>query len=135
MGKQGSRGQNLAAKKRRRAARTSRSAAMPSPTLPRVKYTVPIWQYPAAARLLAEQMPEMTHTEALAFMLSEPVNWQSTEARVSSIIPAEVITDTGESVETFIASIEVLHELGSLAWDDTRRVHIQTFPDDDRVGP
>lgn len=135
MGKQGSRGQNLAAKKRRRAARAGKSASTPSPTLLQARYTVPIWQYPSAARILTEQMPELTHTEALTLMLAEPVNWQNTDGRISSIIPAEVIASTGESVETFIASFEVLHELGRLAWDNIRRVHIQTCPDDDPVVP
>ena len=31
--------------------------------------------------------------------------------------------------------MNVLHDLGQLAWDAKRRVHIQTFPDSDPLVP
>lgn len=129
MASHGSRGRNLAAKKKRRAARTSRATGTPSPTLPQALYTVPIWQYPFAAHMLIQQMPELTHTDALVLMLSEPVRWQNADGRVSSIVPAEVMASTGESCEAFVAAIKALHELGSLSWDDARHLHIETFPE------
>lgn len=125
---------NSAAKKQRRTKRVTKSADSPS-AAPRVQLTVPIWEYRAAARLLAERLPEMTTADALDYLLTEPVRWQADSGLVSSIIPADVVALTGESVETYIASMNVLHDLGQLAWDAKRRVHIQTFPDSDPLVP
>lgn len=129
MGKQQvSRGKKLAAKRKRRADRTKRALTPTNPTTTHL--TIPIWAYPEAAEALAEHMPDMTTSQALDYLLTEPVGWQTDAGRVSSIVPAEVVAETGETNETFIASLDQLRELGLLVWDDKRRIHIQTIPEE-----
>ena len=125
---QGSRGKKLAAKRKRRADRAKRALTPANPTLTHL--TLPIWAYPEAAEALAEEMPDMTAPEALDYLLTEPVGWQTETGRVSSIVPAEVVAETGETNETYIDALATLHELGLLDWDDRRRVHIQTIPEE-----
>ncbi|MDX2358935.1 hypothetical protein [Dietzia sp. PP-33] len=130
MGKQqwGSQGKKRAAKRKRRADRTKRTRTPTNPTTTHL--TIPIWAYPEAAEALAEHMPDMTTSQALDYLLTEPVGWQTDTGRISTIVPAEVVAETGETNATYIAALALLHELGLLAWDDTRRVHIQTIPEE-----
>lgn len=125
---QGSRGKKLAAKRKRRADRAKRALTPANPTLTHL--TLPIWAYPEAAEALAEEMPDTTASEALDYLLTEPVGWQTETGRVSSIVPADVVAETGETNETYIDALAALHELGLLDWDDRRRVHIQTIPEE-----
>lgn len=125
---QGSRGKKLAAKKKRRADRAKRALTPTNPTI--MHLTLPIWAYPDAAESLAEEMPDMTTSEALDYLLTEPVGWQTETGRVSSIVPADVVAETGETNETYVAALDQLHELGLLDWDDRRRVHIQSIPEE-----
>lgn len=129
MGKnQGSRGKKLAAKRKRRADRAKRALTPTNPTTTHL--TIPIWEYPEAAQALTEHMPDMTTSQALDYLLTEPVGWQTETGRVSTIVPAEVVVETGETNETYVAALDQLHELGLLDWDDKRRVHIQTIPEE-----
>lgn len=129
MGKnQGSRGKKLAAKRKRRADRAKRALTPTNPTTTHL--TIPIWEYPEAAEALTEHMPDMTASQALDYLLTEPVGWQTDTGRVSTIVPADVVAETGETNETYVAALAQLHELGLLAWDDKRRVHIQTIPEE-----
>lgn len=130
MGKQHNpRGQKLAAKKKRRALRATKSTTVARPA-PRVELTIPMWEYLSAAQVLAERVPEMSIAGALDYMLSEPINWQNADGHVGSFMPADVVAHTGVSATDYINSLAVLHESGWLTWDANRHVHIESFPED-----
>src|SRR5690606_35519393 len=95
MGKQHNpRGQKLAAKKKRRALRATKSTT-PARPAPQVELTVPMWEYLSAAEVLAERVPEMSIAGALGYLLCEPINWQKADGHVSSFMPADVVAHTG----------------------------------------
>lgn len=132
-GNRRTRGQKQAAKKKRRDQRARKSARSGRPA-GNATLTVPIWEYPAAAQSLAEKMPSWTVDRALDYLLTKPVGWQTLEGDVTSLVPADAITDTDVSAESFVSSLEVLHELGHLGWDSMRRLHMEVLPEDDPIG-
>ncbi|AXY49584.1 hypothetical protein YT1_0127 [Rhodococcus ruber] len=79
-------------------------------------------------------MPSWTVDRALDYLLAKPVGWQTPEGDVTSLVPADAITDTDVSAESFVSSLEVLQELGHLGWDPMRRLHMEVLPEDDPIG-
>lgn len=125
--KRSARGQRVAAKKKRRDQRTKK-AAPPSRKSSPVRLTVPIWEYPSAAQILTEALPEMSFDDALDYMLTEPVLWQNEEGRINSFAPADYLAESGETAATLVRSLEIMHESGLLAWDAEHHIHVQKFP-------
>lgn len=87
---------------------------------------VPIWEYPRAAAMMAEQDQRLTYEELLTVLLAHPAYVSMDSAPPGMMVPLEKMRETETTVEEFIGSLEEMHRIGVMKWDPITRIHHMT---------
>lgn len=91
---------------------------------------IPVWEYPDAIESMSQGMGE---TEATCFQIfmAIPIRlWSSDRSRITYAIPTEQAEKAGVSIDEWFESYQTLHEIGAVAWDEERKAHYFTNPED-----
>lgn len=88
----------------------------------------PVWEMPALARKLHQVEPALTELVLLEMLLSHPLTMQGPEGEEFGITPLELAGDEAQTVSEVMASMQVMHELGVLQWDQATRTHRMVTP-------
>lgn len=89
----------------------------------------PAWQMSEVVATIQQVMPSLTKEVLLEMLLSHPLQIRDAEGQENMITPLQLVGSEQASASEVLASLEVLHELGLLAWDATTRTHQLVEPE------
>ncbi|MDN5745664.1 MAG: hypothetical protein L0H31_11145 [Nocardioidaceae bacterium] len=88
----------------------------------------PAWQMSEVVATIQQVVPSLTKEVLLEMLLSHPLQIRDAEGQENTITPLQLVGNDQASASEVLASMEVIHELGFLAWDATTRTHQMTEP-------
>lgn len=83
----------------------------------------PVWQMPEVVATIQQVVPSLTKEVLLEMLLSHPLQIRDKEGQEKTITPLQLVGNDQASASEVMASLEVIHELGFLAWDAESRMH------------
>ena len=91
---------------------------------PEFVMTRPLWEYQSIAEQLAADAPEPTVDRARGILLRSAFRlWDDKRSRIRTVLPSQMASAAGTSLDEWLNTMEVMFEGGLLSWDAENQAH------------